>query len=143
MRFDRIRPGNTFDAHRLLHLAYENGLQNGLKERLFKAYLEYGEAIDERKTLVRLAAEAGIDPEQAQAALNGEAYKAQVRQDEAKAAALGITGVPFFLFGKQRGVSGAQPAEVLLDLLKQAWDEQQPKLDTINPGASCGPNGCT
>jgi len=142
MRFDRIRPVNTFDAHRLLHLAYENGLQNCLKELLFKAYLEKGEAIDERNTLLRAADAAGIDAAQAEAVLSGDAYKVQVRKDEAKATALGITGVPFFLFGKQRGVSGAQAAEVLLDLLNQTWDEQRPKPETVKQGASCGSNGC-
>ena len=61
-RFDRIRPGNTFDAHRVLHLAGERGQQDLVKERFLRAYLTEGEPIGDRETLVRLAAEAGLDP---------------------------------------------------------------------------------
>src|SRR5258706_1620427 len=96
-RFDRIRSGNTFDAHRLLHLARERGVDDAVKERFLRAYLEEGAPIGEPATLVRLAAEAGLDEEEARAVLASDAHAAAVRADEEKAAALGIEGVPFFV----------------------------------------------
>jgi len=143
MRFDRIHPGNTFDAHRLLHLARKKGLQEPLKERFFKAYLQDGEPIGEREALIRVASEVGIDANQAEAVLIGNDFKVQVRQDETKATALGIMGVPFFLFGKQYGISGAQPAEVLLQLLHKTWGEMLQEMKTVREGVKCGPTGCT
>src|SRR5262249_33851348 len=60
-RLDRVRPGNTFDAHRVLHLAALRGVQAAVKERLMRAYFSEGEAIGERDVLARLAGEAGLD----------------------------------------------------------------------------------
>jgi len=84
--FERIRPGNTFDAHRLLHLAHERGLQDALKERLFRAYLGDGEPIGDPATLVRLAGEVGLDTGEAAAVLAGDAYAREVRADEEEGA---------------------------------------------------------
>jgi predicted DsbA family dithiol-disulfide isomerase len=142
-RFDRIRPGNTFDAHRLLHLAHERGVQDAMKERLMRAYLTEGEAIGERDVLVRLAGEAGLDEQEARDALDSERYAPEVRQDEAIARELGITGVPFFVLAGRLGVSGAQPADVLLGALDRAWSEhQKPAIEQYAEGAACGPDGC-
>jgi predicted DsbA family dithiol-disulfide isomerase len=142
-RFDRIRPGNTFDAHRLLHLAHERGVQDALKERLMRAYLTEGEAIGERDVLVRLAGEAGLDETEARDMLDSEGYTAEVRQDEALARELGITGVPFFVLAGRLGVSGAQPADVLLGALDRAWSEHtRPQIEQFAEGAACGPDGC-
>jgi predicted DsbA family dithiol-disulfide isomerase len=117
LRFDRIRPGNTFDAHRLLRLARERGVQGRVKERLFRAYLTEGEAIGEPEVLVRLGAEAGLEPGAVREALAGEAHAADVRADEQEASRLGIHAVPFFVLGGKYGVSGAQPVEVLVEAL--------------------------
>jgi predicted DsbA family dithiol-disulfide isomerase len=144
-RFDRIRPGNTFDAHRLLHLAHERGVQDALKERLMRAYLTEGAAIGERDVLVRLAVEAGLDEREAQDVLERDGYASEVRQDEALARELGISGVPFFVLAGRLGVSGAQPAEVLRGALDQAWKDHvvaDAKLETFAEGAVCGPEGC-
>ena len=81
-RFDRIRPGRTFDAHRLLHLAVERGLQGALKERLLRAYMTEGAAIGDPATLVKLAAEAGLDADEAGGVLATDAYSAEVRSEE-------------------------------------------------------------
>lgn len=120
--YDRARPGNTFDAHRLLQLAWERGVQPQLKDRLMRAYFEEGEPISDPETLVRLGAEAGLDPEEARTVLAGDAYAAEVRDDEAVARGFGITGVPFFVLDRRLGVSGAQSSDVLLSALRQAWD---------------------
>jgi predicted DsbA family dithiol-disulfide isomerase len=142
-RFDRIRPGNTFDAHRLLHLAHDRGVQDALKERMLRAYLTEGQAIGEPDVLVVLAREAGLDEVEARAVLDGDRYASEVRQDEALARELGISGVPFFVLAGRLGVSGAQPADVLLGALERAWAEhKKPELETFAEGAACGPDGC-
>jgi predicted DsbA family dithiol-disulfide isomerase len=138
-RFDRIRPGNTFDAHRLLHLARERGVQGAVKERFLGAYMTEGEAIGDREALARLAAEAGLDGDEVRGVLAGDAYADAVRSDEEEAQRLGIHAVPFFVLGGVYGVSGAQPVEVLHDALAKA---SAPGV-AVAEGAACGPDGCT
>jgi predicted DsbA family dithiol-disulfide isomerase len=123
---DRTRGGNTFDAHRLIHLAAMYGHQGAAKERLMRAYFTEGEPIDDRETLVRLIAEVGIDPDEARAALAEDRHAEEVRQDELLAQRIGVQGVPFFVLDRRFGVSGAQPAEALLKALEHAWAEQHP-----------------
>ena len=142
MRFDVIRPGNTFDAHRLLHLAEERGKQDALKERLLAAYLCEGERIGDHETLVRLAGEVGLDVDEAEGVLASQSYAADVRSDESQAAQLGIHGVPFFVFDRKYAVQGAQPAEIVRKVLDKAWEEAEPQLVTLAEGAVCGPEGC-
>jgi predicted DsbA family dithiol-disulfide isomerase len=122
---DRARGGNTFDAHRLLHLAAAQGVQVDAKERLMRAYFTEGEPISDPETLVRLVAEAGVDADAAREVLAGDRYAAEVRDDEQLGAQLGIRGVPFFVLDRRYGVSGAQPPEAVLQALEQAWDEAQ------------------
>jgi predicted DsbA family dithiol-disulfide isomerase len=145
--FEHIRPGNTFDAHRVVHLGAEQGLQGAVKERLLRGYLSEGEAIGEPDVLVRLAAEAGLDAEQVSATLASNAYADEVRADERQAAQLGINGVPFFVLGGRYAVSGAQPAEVLVRALRQAYTELVQPFELVSNGAAadgeaCGPDGC-
>jgi predicted DsbA family dithiol-disulfide isomerase len=139
--FERVRAGNTFDAHRLIHLAHERGVQDAVKERLLRAYMTEGEPIGDRDALVRLAAEAGLDAEEAHTALVTDAFADEVRADEQQARSLGINGVPFFVIGGY-GVSGAQPAEGLLRVLTRAWDEAAEEAAPVAEGAACGPDGC-
>jgi predicted DsbA family dithiol-disulfide isomerase len=142
-RIDRIQSGNTFDAHRLLHLAHTRGVQDALKERLMRAYFTDGLAIGDRDVLAVLAGEAGLDGGEARELLDGDRYAAEVRADQALARELGITGVPFFVLAGQLGVSGAQPAQVLRGALDQAWSAlSAPTPTTMVDGAACGPDGC-
>jgi predicted DsbA family dithiol-disulfide isomerase len=138
--FERVQAGNTFDAHRLIHLAHERGKQDAVKERMLRAYMTEGEPIGDRDALVRLAAEAGLDAEEAHTTLVTDAYAADVRADEDQARALGISGVPFFVIGGY-GVSGAQPADALRSVLTRAWNEA-PDEPAIAEGATCGADGC-
>jgi predicted DsbA family dithiol-disulfide isomerase len=142
LRFDHIRSGNTFDAHRLLHLAHDHGRQDAMKERLMRGYLTEGQAVGQPEVLATLAGEVGLDPEAARDVLASDRYTAEVRQDEAMAHELGISGVPFFVLDGRLGVSGAQPADVLLGALDKAWTDLAPKLETFAEGATCGPDGC-
>ena len=87
-----------------------------------RAYFTDGEPVGDTDTLVRLATEVGLDPERARTALEGEAYADAVHADEGLAARIGIRGVPYFVLDRRYGVSGAQPAELLLDALEKAWE---------------------
>jgi predicted DsbA family dithiol-disulfide isomerase len=118
--FATARPGNTFDAHRLLHLAADRGMQHDLKDRLLTGYLCEGAAIGTHDALRRLASDAGLDDAEVRDVLAGDAYADAVRADEQQARAYGITGVPFFVIDGRYGVSGAQPPEVLRQALTQA-----------------------
>jgi predicted DsbA family dithiol-disulfide isomerase len=114
--FERARGGNSFDAHRLIHLATANGLQDEAMERVMRGYFTEGMAIGDRDVLIALAAELGLDG----AALEGDEYGDAVRADEELARRIGIQGVPFFVLDRRYGVSGAQPAELLLQALEKA-----------------------
>lgn len=121
-RFDIAQPGNTFDAHRLIHLGAERGRQHQVKARFLDAYHSEGRAIAEHDTLQELAVEAGLDPVQVKEVLATDAYADAVRADEEQAREYGISGVPFFVIDGRFGINGAQPPEVLLQALKQAWE---------------------
>jgi len=140
-RFDLARGGNTFDAHRVLHLAAAHGLQDAMKERIMRAYLEEGELISSHEVLERLAAEIGLPAAEVADVLAGDRYGGAVREDERTAAGLGIHAVPFFVADRKLGASGAQPAPALLDFLRQAWPGE-PTVDVVAEGAACGPDGC-
>src|SRR6266849_10013097 len=77
--FENAQSGNTFDAHRLLHLAAERGIQDEVKERLLRAYFSEGEPIGDRETLVRLAAEVGLAADEAETVLASDSYAEDVR----------------------------------------------------------------
>jgi predicted DsbA family dithiol-disulfide isomerase len=140
-RFDLARGGNTFDAHRLLHLAHANGLQDTVKERLMRAYLGEGQAIGDPQVLERLGIEAGLPADEVQDVLATDRYAAEVRDDERTAAALGINAVPFFVVDRAIGASGAQPPEVLRELLERALPAK-PVIPVLATGETCGPEGC-
>jgi predicted DsbA family dithiol-disulfide isomerase len=118
MNFDRPRGGNTMDAHRLLHLAAEKGLQAPMKERLFRAYMTEGRSVSNRGELAALAAEVGLDPDEVRITLESDEFTVDVRRDQERARELGVSGVPFFLLNERLAVSGAQPPKVLLEALR-------------------------
>jgi predicted DsbA family dithiol-disulfide isomerase len=119
-RFDLNRGGNSFDAHRLLHLAKAHGVQDPLKERLDRGTFTEGLAVSDHGELTALAVEAGLDEAEVRDVLAGDRYADAVRDDQAQARAYGITGVPFYVLDGRYGVSGAQPAEHFLQALTQA-----------------------
>lgn len=123
--FEIARQGNSFDAHRLIHLAAEQGLAGQVTERILRGYFGEGLAIGERDALLDAVAEAGLDRAAAAAALAGDAFAEAVRADEAQAQAYGIRGVPFLVLDGRYGLSGAQPADAYLQALEQAWEEHR------------------
>lgn len=140
-RFDLARSGSTFDAHRVVHLAAEHGLQEQMKERLLRAYFTEGQLMSDRDMLVRLAVEVGLDGGEVAEALAGDRFAAEVRDDERTATALGISAVPTFVVDRAIGVSGAQPPEALLELLERGWESRAP-VAIVAEGEACGPDGC-
>ncbi|PPK97509.1 putative DsbA family dithiol-disulfide isomerase [Kineococcus xinjiangensis] len=143
--FERAVRANTADAHQVILLAAGHGLQDAVKERLLRAYFTEGAAVGVRDVLVDLAAEAGLDREEVRAALAEDRHLAEVRAEEAEAAALGVRGVPFFVVDRRYGVSGAQPAEHLLAVLQRAWEESRPLtvVGADTAAGACGPDGCS
>ncbi len=139
-RFDIARAGNTFDAHRLLHLAAAHGAQDAIKERLMHAYLSEGELISDGATLQRLALEAGLPADEVEEVLSTDRYAAEVRADERTASQLGINAVPFFVVDRAIGASGAHPPEQLVELLRQAR-EQNPPLPAAPTADACAVDG--
>jgi predicted DsbA family dithiol-disulfide isomerase len=143
---DRSLRSNTFDAHRLIHLAADHGLQDAAKERFMRAYFSEGEPVGDRDALLRLAVDVGLARDDVERVQAGDEHADAVRADEAEARALGISGVPFFVVDRKYGVSGAQPADQLLAVLERAWSERPP-LTLVGAGAegtdeTCGPDGC-
>ena len=121
--FDTYVTVNTFDAHRVTHLAKALGLGLPIHERFLRAQLVEGEVLDDPDTLVRLAAEVGVPEDETRRVLAGDDYAAEVLADIDEARALGITGVPFFVLDRRYGISGAQPAALFLEALRTAHRE--------------------
>jgi predicted DsbA family dithiol-disulfide isomerase len=137
-RFDRAKHGNTFDAHRLIHLAASHGLQAQAKERLLQAYFTDGLPIGDPDTLLTIGVEVGLPADAVRAMLEGDAYADAVRADERRVAALGVSSVPFYVIDEQYGVSGAQDPAVFLGALEHAWAESHPLTLVGAPAAQVG-----
>jgi predicted DsbA family dithiol-disulfide isomerase len=133
---DAATGGNTFDAHRLIHFAAESGRAGAMKERLMKAYFTEGVAIGERAELTKLAVDVGLDESETKAVLSSDRYASAVRADEARARTFGISGVPFFAVDERYGISGAQPSELILEALQQAYGES--RLVSVTSEADAG-----
>jgi predicted DsbA family dithiol-disulfide isomerase len=121
--FDHNKPANTFDAHRLIHLAKKYHCQNEIEEKLFEAHFSLSKDIANHAELLSIAGEVGIDVEEAQQVLNSDAYADEVRKDINESKQLGIRGVPFFVIDRKYGISGAQPSKVFMDALNKGFDE--------------------
>ena len=115
------RSGNSFDAHRLIHLAAETGQQSEMKERLLSAYLCEEQAIGDPETLYEQAVKVGLDAGRVRQVLDGSEFADDVRADEAEAANREISAVPFFLIDGRFGIPGAQDTDTVLAILRRAW----------------------
>ena len=110
--------GNTMDAHRLVHLGREQGIQDAVIERLFQAHFTENKSLFDRESLSALGAEAGL--QDVDALLTGNRYESDVIADHQEAHALGARGVPFFVIDGRFGVSGAQAVDVFAGALLRA-----------------------
>ena len=115
----KIQP-NTLHTHRLMHFAERAGKQNELAEELFRAHFTEGANLTDRESLAGIAARAGLDRKETADYLAGDADRDQIARAEVEARSAGIGGVPFFIFNRKVGVSGAQDPEALLQAMEQA-----------------------
>ena len=119
--FDRIaRAPNTLDAHRLIRWASSTGAQGAVVDRLFRAYFVEGRDIGDRAVLTDIAAENGLDAEFVARLLEEGADVEAVQGEIAQAQAIGVTGVPFFVFAGRFSVPGAQDVSVLRQAMSLA-----------------------
>ncbi len=122
--FDRYIQANTRDAHRLIHFAQEHGRGNEMKDRLMRGQFTEGAIVDDVDQLVAMAAEVGLNGDEVRGMLTTEAYDDAVKADIDEAAALGATGVPFFVFDRAFAVSGAQPVETFVRALERSAERK-------------------
>jgi predicted DsbA family dithiol-disulfide isomerase len=116
--------GNTFDAHRLLHLAGARDRQDATLERFYRAYFTEGRSLFDDDSLRALAVESGLAAADVAGVLAGDAYADAVAADIREAQALGANGVPFFVFDNRFGVSGAQATDVFAQVLARARESR-------------------
>lgn len=117
---DRTVSGNTRDAHRLILWAQDQGAAGTLLESIYSAYFEHARPVFTSDDLIPMAIESGLDGEAARAMLASDAYIEQVHADQDLAGQFGASGVPFFVFDRRYGISGAQPLEVFEQTLRKA-----------------------
>jgi len=129
--FDGIkRTPNTLAAHSVLRWALGTGVQNELKERLFRLYFLDGKDIGDHYVLADAAAAEGMDGELVRKLLDEGRDADLIQQEDMTARQMGITGVPFFIFERKYGVSGAQPSEVLLQVIDKIAAEPAEAADS-------------
>lgn len=143
--FERAVMVNSFKAHRVLQLAKMRGLGDAAEERLFRAFFTEGRNIADDDTLLELGKEAGLNETEIRSSLSDERYSDMVKQDIQEARAIGVTGVPFFVFNRKYAVSGAQPPQAFLQTLEKAyeeWREANPEIKIeVTKGQSCSIDG--
>jgi predicted DsbA family dithiol-disulfide isomerase len=136
--------GNTFDAHRLIHLGNARNFDTGntVKEALLKAYFTDLQPISEPDVLLEIGVAGGLEPGEVGDLLATDRFAAEVRQDEAEAAALGCTGVPFFVFNRTFAVPGAQDSSTFLITLRRTWERSHPDESTVEVAPACNDDAC-
>lgn len=139
--YDSVKHTNTMDAHRMLQFAKQFGKQEEVLELLYKAYFTDSLHIGEHETLLTLAEQAGLDPnETALMLLDSKRYESVVHEEQLAAGRLGVQGVPFFLINDCYAISGAQPVEAFTQALNAAWEEEEKasRNDDDGPGMCSG-----
>lgn len=123
--FDKIQvQPNTVDAHRLLHYATGKGCEDAVAEALFTAYFVEGANLTDMNTLADVGAKGGLERQELADYLSGDTDRELVQNADLEARNSGVQGVPFFIFNRKVGVSGAQDAQTLLQAMLQSMDEQ-------------------
>lgn len=118
-------PANTFKAHRFLHFAKRQGVQDEAEEALFKAYFTESRNVDDEQTLVEIGRSLRLDPSEIQLVLEENRFAEDVYKDQYEAQQVGVRGVPFFVFDGQAAISGAQATEVFAQALEQTFKNWQ------------------
>jgi predicted DsbA family dithiol-disulfide isomerase len=143
--FDEMKPTNTFDAHRLSKYAESVGKEKLVTEKLLFSYFTESKNIGDVDTLADIAADCGLNREEALAIIKDKtAYANDVRIDESLAQQYGVTGVPFFIINQKYAISGAQPLETFVNALNKVWEEENPKPKFEDLSSSDAPDAlCT
>lgn len=121
--FEKAVVANSFDAHRLLHLAKKYKLQNQCKELLLAAYFTEGKNTADHEVLTNIGLQIGLDANEISNVLESNQYADEVNNDINYAQEIGVRGVPFFVLGNKYAISGAQSIETFLAALTQTWNE--------------------
>lgn len=143
---DKIIPANTFHAHCLTHYAADHGKGLELSELIYRAYFSEGIDINEPDLLVSLAEKIGLNMAEAGEALKSNQYAEAVWEDEKAGRVIGIQGVPFFLFDRDHGLSGAQDVSVFKKALETAWNNAitaSKKEYTDHSTSGCSGGSCS
>lgn len=145
LNFERAVVANSFDAHRLVHLAHTEGLGSELKAALFRAHFTDGMNINDRNTLIALGTATGLAETAIASVLDSDRYSDEVAQDIREAREVGVRGVPFFVFNRKYAISGAQPPDAFLQTLEKSfseWRAENPGTPLrVTEGPACGPDG--
>jgi predicted DsbA family dithiol-disulfide isomerase len=139
--FDKTVPANSFNAHRLLHLARKHDVQNEVKELLFKGYYTDGKNIDDEHYLIETGRQTGLKKDDIRNALQSHSIEKEIYEDIGTARKLGIQGVPFFILNQKYALSGAQPVEVIVEALEKVKSEMNLNDVSHADSAFCGPDG--
>jgi len=118
------RSWSTFDTHRVLAHAKEQGCDAAFNRALFEAYFGRAENPTSPEVLAAIAVSLGLDAERVRAILAGDEYTAQVERELAHWRALGVSSVPSFIVDETYLLAGAQPSDVLADALRQIAGER-------------------
>lgn len=121
--FDKTIISNTFDGHRLMHLARNKDLDDHISEELFIAHFVEGKNISDFETLIDIGKKVGLDESEVREMLNSDKYKDEVKKEIDNAYSMGITGVPYFVFNGKFAISGAREPEVFLQALEKSFSE--------------------
>ena len=125
INFDKAKLTSTYDAHRVLQYAKEQGKGNEFFNCLYAAHFTEGEVLSDTETIVRLAEEVGLDGGEVRKIMESKEHIEKVTQDITESRSIGVQGVPFFVFDSKYAVSGAQPVQMFNQVLDKVWEEEQ------------------
>lgn len=127
MKYESCRFTNTRDAHRLSKLAIQSNNQeiiNKFNNLLFEAYFSKNLELADKKTLLEIAIEAGLDEKEVKEVLNTDKFNNEVELDERVALDTGIQGVPYFIFNNKYPIPGVLPSSEFVNVLKKIKFEE-------------------
>jgi predicted DsbA family dithiol-disulfide isomerase len=122
-RFDRAIVANSFRAHRIIQLAKTKGFGDQIEELFFRSYFTEGKDLGNDETLVNIGKEAGLNETEIRDELKNNAFSEAVDADIEEANNVGVRGVPFFVFNRKYGISGAQPIEAFLETFQKSYED--------------------
>lgn len=145
IKFGSAKYVNTFDAHRLMKFVetqYEPTVVEAFNDALFDAYFTHNHVLTDFELLTKIAADCGVDPNQAREVLESDLYANDVRYDEKEAQMRGVHGVPYMVFDGEFAVPGAISTEDCKKVVLEMLSRKKEKPEGLH-GKSCDETGCT